>query len=260
MRLGPTIHVLVAALLAATAVAQTTTYDMRDDVLIAAKGNTLVVRGQDGAKELLVADDFRVERNGQTLRASDLVPGMRLTASVRTVEPPVDLVASELKDAEVVHVTGESIVVKGDAEGSYHRFSSREMRVTDVVIFKDGRMVLPSTLHAGDRLSATVFTKVPPITMSKQETDIFIAKTPPKPGRLRSIAETPRITHVAKNPALAVPEAVPPEKEFTEHREEEPAKSLPKTASPFSTLLGAGLLAACAGLGLTVLRLVHGKR
>jgi hypothetical protein len=238
---------LIAALAAAgSAPAQTTTYDLRDGEVISVTGNQLIVKGPEGVKEFIVSDDFRFDLNGQPVSVHELKPGMKLTALITTTTTPVDLQATELRDAEVIFTNGASIVVKNSADGKYRRFTNAQMQEMDLVVYKDGRVVSPSSLRKGDRISAVVVTKLPPAELTEREV-MILAQNPTAipPGA----APARKVT--TQNPAIVPPIPQPPP-EPPAPPPPPPPKALPKTASPLPLvgLMGAAALAAAAGLTL----------
>jgi hypothetical protein len=232
----------LALVLAGSATAQTTTYDLRSGEVIAVKGNNLIVRGPEGVKEFVISDDFRFDLDGQQLSVHQLKPGMKLTALIVTTETPVDLTVTELRNAEVIHTLGNSIVVRNSEDGQYRRFTNVQMKEMDLLIYKDGQVVPPSSLQKGDRISAVVVTKLPPAVMTQQE-----------------------VTVLAQNPKAIPPNAVPVKKVTTQDLPVEPPtpppppKALPKTASPLPLVGLLGALALAAGFGLTLGRRFAGR-
>lgn len=236
---------LIAALAAAgSALAQTTTYDLKSGEVIAVKGNQLIVKGAEGVKEFVVPDDFRFDLDGRQLSVHELQPGMKLTALITTTTTPVDLRATELRDAEVIFTNGASIVVKNAEDGKYRRFTNAQLEEMDLVVYKDGKVVSPSSLRKGDRISAVVVTKLPPGELTEREVMVLVqnaASIPPGAAPAR------RVT--TQNPAIVPPPAPPPEPPTPPPP---PPAALPKTASPLPVvgLFGAMALAAAAGLTL----------
>src|SRR5262245_13192204 len=72
--------------LATSAAAQTksTTTETKRFEIISVDGNTLVVRGAEGTKEITVPADFKLTVNGTPTAVSDLKPGMKGTATITT--------------------------------------------------------------------------------------------------------------------------------------------------------------------------------
>lgn len=241
----------VGLALAGFSAAQTTTYDMRSGEVLAVDGNNLIVKGPDGVKQFVVDDAFRFDMDGKPVSVHDLKPGMKLTALITTTTTPVDLVATELRDAEVIHTIGNSVVVRNSEDGKYRRFTSEEMKAMDLVIYKDGSVVQPSALRKGDRINATIVTKLPPAVVTEREIAVLAQKPEVKipagsvpvtrvQGRDPSPAPVP-------DPPVPLPPPPPPPPPA-------PAKVLPKTASLLPLVGVLGALALAAGAGLTVRR------
>ena len=86
-RLGGALSVLLAlGLLGPIAAEAQTTVTSREInfELLAVDGNKLVVRDQNGTRELTVPQDFRFLVDGKSLGVSDLHAGMKGTATVST--------------------------------------------------------------------------------------------------------------------------------------------------------------------------------
>lgn len=219
--------VALALVIAGVAAAQTTTYDLRSGEVLSVQGNNLVVRGPQGVREINVPEDFRFDLNGQQLSVHQLKPGMKLTALIKTTQTPVELTTTELRNAEVVHTIGNSIVVRNTDTGEYRRFTNDEMKDLDLVIYKNGETVSPMNLKVGDRISAIVVTKLPPVVVTDQEIAVMAQNAPPPPPKPVAAAPTPK-------PAAA-PKPPPPSP---------PPAALPKTGSslPLIGLVGGFLL------------------
>ncbi|HEX4825565.1 MAG TPA: LPXTG cell wall anchor domain-containing protein [Candidatus Polarisedimenticolaceae bacterium] len=223
--------ILSALLIAGFAAAQTTSYDIRSGEVLSVQGNNLVVRGPQGVREFNIPEDFRFDLDGKQLSVHELKPGMKLTALIRTTTAPIELTTTELRNAEVVHTIGNAIVVKNTDTGQYRKFTSDEMNDLDLVIYKDGKAVPPSSLRKGDKISALVVTKLPPATLTQQDIAVLAENAPPPP---------PPPAKAMPAAAKAQPPPPPPPAE----------KKLPKTGSelPLAGLAGALLL----GLGAMI--------
>lgn len=220
---------LVACLLAGAAVAQETTIDIRQGEVLSVYGNTFVVRGPMGVFEITAADDFRFDMDGKQLSVHDLRPGMPITAVVKTVKKPVEVTATEVRSAEVLHTNGYTIVVRND-KGEIKKFTAKEMAAANLVIYRDNKAVDSTSLRKGDKISATVVTKQPPTIMTTQELNVYVQNPPPPPPR-------PKLVQVTRKPVPA---------------------QLPATGSrlPLVALVGGIFLAA--GLALTLGRKLLG--
>lgn len=249
--------------LGGSVLAQTTTYDLRSGEVIAVDGNNLIVRASEGVREFVVPDDFRFDLDGRLVSVHDLLPGMKLSALITTTTTPVDLQATEVRDAEVVYTNGNSIVVRNSVDGKYRKFTSAKMRELNLTIYKDGKVVPVTDIRKGDRISATIVTKLPPVEMTEQEITVLAqpaAATPLTP--MKKIADLPRITPPglrvlppAGAPPAPTPAATPaPPAPPAEPAKPAPPKALPKTASSLPLVGLFGLLSVAAGLGLTLRR------
>jgi len=224
---------LALCLVAGAAVAQETTIDIRQGEVLSVYGNTFVVRGPMGVWEITASDDFRFEMDGKQLSVHDLRPGMPITAVVKTVQKPVEVTATEVRSAEVLHTSGHTIVVRND-KGEIKKFTAKDMAAANLVIYRENKAVDPTTLRKGDKVSATLVTKQPPTTMTTQELNVYVQNPPPPP-----------------------PPPRPKPKPVTVVRKPVPAQ-LPATGSrlPIVALVGGIFLAA--GLGLTLTRKLLG--
>ena len=224
------------SVLASTAVsAQSTTTEVRTGEILWVQGNTVVVRGPEGVKEFLVSDDARFNMDGKQLSVHELKPGMKFAAVIQTVTVPITEYAEEVKQAEVVHVLGSTVVVKLD-DGTYKKFTADDMKDIKVTFTRDGKETTAAGLHKGDKISATVITKMPPKELSASELTVYLKNPPPPP---------PPPVAAASAPAVASPEPPPAA-----------PKKLPKTGSPVASLFAAGLAALLAGGAMTVRRIL----
>jgi LPXTG-motif cell wall-anchored protein len=227
------LSLLLTFVAAGTVVAQTTTYDLRSGEVLSVQGNTLVVRGPEGVRQFVIPDDFRFDLDGKQLSVHELKPGMKLTALIKTTETPVELTVTELRNAEVIHTIGNSVVVRNTDTGQYRRFTSEEMKDLDLVIYRNGQVVDPMSLRQGDRISALVVTKLPPAVLTDREVAVLAQNPPPPPP-------------AAPVPAAQTQPAAPPPPP--------PPAELPKTGSSLPLLGLLGFSAVGLGIGLTVWR------
>jgi LPXTG-motif cell wall-anchored protein len=233
----------------ASAQAPTTTTETKKFEVIAVEGNQLVVRLPEGTKELTVPEDFRFNVDGQMLSVHDLKPGMAGTATITTKTTLKPVTVTEVKNGEVIKVTGSTILVL--TPDGYRNFSEGELEKRGVRIMKDGKPVVLSDLHTGDKLSAVIITSMPPQRLTEQQVNATLATgggasgstTGTKAGSATGTAGAATGTKTAApaaEPAAPSAAAAP--------------RKLPKTASPLPlfALVGAGSL--LTGIGLTMRR------
>ena len=95
--------------------AQTTTTSRESNFeIIAVDGNYLVVRDQNGTRELTVPPDFRFTVDGKSLAVSDLKAGMKGTAVVTTTTTQRPVYVTTIKQGTVTNQTERSIQIKED--------------------------------------------------------------------------------------------------------------------------------------------------
>jgi hypothetical protein len=217
--------VLAVFAVAGSAAAQTTKYDMRSGEVVAVTGNQLIVKVPEGMKELMVDPNFKFDLNGQPVGIGQLKPGMKLTALITTTVTPLDLQSTELRNAEVIYTNGASIVVKSAEDGKYRRFTNDQMKAMDLLVYKDGHVVSPTSLKKGDRISAVVVTKFPPLEMTDREIQILVqhgSTIPPNANPVRKVKDN----DAAMQPRPPAPE--PPDKP----EKPEPPPPPPPPSSP----------------------------
>ncbi len=222
---------------AVTSTAQTTTSSTqtKEFEVIAVSGNDLVVKLPEGTREIRVADDFRFTVDGRQLAARDLKPGMKGTATITTNTTVTPVVLTEVKNGEVVQASGATLLVR--TEQGFKQFSQGDVEKRGIKIVKDGAPAQFTDFRAGDRLSATIVTTLPPKVLTEQEVNATLAKAAPAPGP-RSVAFD---VEPGFGPAAAPAEAPAP-------------RRLPKTGSAWPLLALASILSIAMGLTLTVRR------
>jgi hypothetical protein len=225
---------LLVALAAPAALAQTTTYEVKQGEVVKVDGNDLVVRTPEGYREFTIPEDFRFQTEGQSLSVHQLKPGMKLTAAIATTRTPVQIVTTELRNAEVINANGMSLVVK-DQNGEQKIFTKDDFAGKGLAIYKDGKPASSFDFRKGDRITALIMTEGPPLVLEEKRV-AAIAQNPPPPKTLP--AATTTTAAVTPPPPAAEP----------------PRKTLPKTANAWPLVGLAGAAFVALGLGLTILR------
>jgi LPXTG-motif cell wall-anchored protein len=234
----------VSFLLAGAALGQgtSTVTEKKNFEILAVEGNKVVVKGAEGTRELTLPADFKVNVDGKDVGVSELKPGMKGTAVVTTKVTSTPMVATEVKNGEVLNVSGNTIIVR-TADG-IKKFTAQDVRDRNVSIMREGEKVEINQLRAGDRLSATIITKKPPVITTEREVKASASAPKPAPAAPAEAAAAPA---PAPAPAPAVEPAKPAEPARV-------AKKLPKTGTDLPLVGGLGLLCLGAGLGLTLVR------
>jgi LPXTG-motif cell wall-anchored protein len=213
----------VIVLGAGFAAAQTTTHEIKQGTVVHVYGNNLVVKMSTGeTKEFDVPEGFTFKVDGRDVTIDKLVPGTKLTSVVTTTETPHTVKVTEVKNAELVSRSGQTVVIRQE-DGTLKKFR----KVPDDVIFTvQGLEVSIRDIEPGSRFTATiVHTSVETIT--EQTADVSGA-APAKPA--------PAPVPVAK--AAPAPASAP--------------VALPHTGSslPLVGLFGLLALAVSAGIGI----------
>ena len=144
----------------------TTSTEVKNFEVISVDGNKLVARDATGTKELTVPPDFKFMVNGKPVSVSEVKPGMKGTATITTTTTVTPVRVTEVRNGEVLQASGNSLLVK-TADG-IKMFNPGDMQKRNVTIMKDGKAVDFSSLHTGDRLSATIITEGPPKVMTQR--------------------------------------------------------------------------------------------
>jgi len=167
--------------------------------------------------------------DGKEVGLADLVIGTTLSATFSTVEKPVEVKTTTIKNGEVVKVNGSTLVTK-EANGFHSYVVPKGFRFN-----VEGRGEVSVDLTPGMKLNATIVH-----TSTKMETDVERGKiagaAPAAPAPVAAAPAPAPVVAPAPAPAPAPVAAAPAR------------KKLPKTASPvpflgLSVLAGAGLRA-----------------
>jgi hypothetical protein len=212
----------------ALASAQTSTAtETKQFEVIAVDGNNVVVKLAEGTRELTVPEDFRFTVGGRQVSVHELKAGMTGTATITTRTTMVPVTATEVRNGTVVQVAASTIVVRTD-EG-LRSFTQSDVDKRGVKIVRDGKPAQVSDFRAGDRLTATIITTLPPASVTEQEVAATLAER--APDVVPAAVEIPS----PPSPAPVATSGSAPAQAQT------PARQLPKTAGPLPLIALAGL-------------------
>jgi len=254
--------VLAASAILAQASSSTTT-EKRDFEIISVDGNRVVVRTGGQTREVVVDPNFKINMpDGKEIGLSELKPGMKGTAVVSTKTTSTPVVVTEVKNAEVLNVSGNTIIVR-QAEG-IKKYTAQDVKDRNVSIIREGERVDLSQLRPGDRLTATIITKKAP-SVTTERAIKSAAVTGGTGSSSSSAASAPAPAPAASAPAAGAPAASAPASSSSSSSSSsmsssssesstKMAKKLPKTGSHLPLAGGLGLLSIAAGLSLTALR------
>jgi len=168
--------VMMAAVLvvgAVFAVAQTTTYEIRQGTVLNHYDNHLVVKMADGeVRDVEIPEGFMFNVDGEEVPLSALKPGTKLTASVATTTTPKTVQVTEVRNVEVVRRDGQTIITR-DENGKMHQYRKVP---ENIKLMADGKEIRYSDLYAGMKLNAYI---VHEERIEVTEQDIAVAGTAP---------------------------------------------------------------------------------
>ena len=165
---------------------RTTTSEVRRFQVVSVDGNKVVVKGQRGSQEITVPDDFRFTVNGKKISVHQLKPGMKGSATITTTTTVTPVHTTQVRNAEVVQASANSIIVRG-AKG-FQMYTEGDVEKRGIKVYKNGRPVTFSDLHAGDKLTATIVTEGPPKVVTQREVQARLASPPPPPATAAATA------------------------------------------------------------------------
>jgi len=246
----------VFALLAVTAVAQTTTTTKSKGAAATStkeetgtvqlvEGNTVVVKMSTGEIRTVTVDPSKTAMiDGKETTVRDLKVGTTLKATYTTTTPPVTERTVTVASGTVWFVSGRSLIATID--GKNKQFTPKADQKFNV----DGKMVDISGLKKGMKFSAEKIVESPATEVA---TDKAITGSAPKPKPV--VAEAAPAPAPAPEPAPAPRKAAPAPVAPTPEPAPAPAPAkLPKTGSPLPLVGLLGMLFTGAGLGLRRLR------
>ncbi len=215
--------VAVVAMGASVAIAQTTTYEIKQGTVLHVYGNHLVVQMADGTvRDADVPSDFLFEVDGRKVPVSQLKPGTKLTQTIATTSTPHVVKTTEVKQGIVVQRIGQTLIYR-DKLGQIHKVTGIP---EGFQLYRDGKAVPIEALAGGDRVTAHIVHKEESIIT---EEDMRVAGAGPKAPKAK--------------PAPVARRAAP-----------KPAPVLPKTGSDLPLVGFAGLFALVFGLGIAAIR------
>jgi hypothetical protein len=257
----------------ASAQQQTTSTEVKNFEVVSVDGNKVVVKGEQGAQEITVPEDFRVTVDGKSVSVRELRPGMKGSATITTTTTVTPVYVTEVRNAEVVQASASSIIVRG--QNGFQMYTEGDVEKRGIKIFKNGRPVSFSDLHTRDKLTATIVTEGPPKVVTEREVQARLSGPPPPspaPPAAPAVASTPpsAAPAAASTPPSAAPTSAstPPPTAPAAASAAPPASapvSAPSSASPATSGEQAGssswlLLAGLAVIAIAVLVIVTAMR
>jgi hypothetical protein len=238
-KLVPALIASCLVFLAGAAVAQETSTRTVNFEIVSVDGNTIVWKDPAGVtKEFVAPPNFTLTMDGKQLGVAELKPGMKGSAVITTTTTHKPVVVSEVRNAEVLAVSGNAIVVRQD--GKPRKYTQADVERRKAKLYRSGVEVALGQFRVGDRLSATIITDGPPETVTESQVAAMVQPAA-KPAPVAAAPPPPA-------PAPAAEPAPAPEPA------EAPADTLPSTASPMPLIGLLGALSLAAGFALRSIR------
>jgi len=154
------------------------TVELRSANVITAYGNHVVVENQDGEYvEFQVPDDFRFNIDGRRLRASQLKPGTKISAMIKTTMTTQKVVTTTVRQGQVLKVMGRTVIVRGPEGVKKHVVPK------DFVFTVDGQERTVDQLREGMIVTATIVSESSPTTLTERELASEISGAAPRTAR-----------------------------------------------------------------------------
>ena len=150
--------------------------------VVSVVGNTVVVQGQEGAREVTVPDDFRFDVDGKSVSVHELKAGMKGTAMVTTTTTIRPVYVTTIKKGTVVKRVRDTVYVKTE-DGTTRKFTKTELEQRGIQVLMDGKPVRLADLKGGDQLTATIVTSGPPSVLTQKEVAAVLETPEPRPRR-----------------------------------------------------------------------------
>jgi LPXTG-motif cell wall-anchored protein len=198
------------------------TVELRSATVITTYGNHVVVENQDGEYvDFEVPEGHRFNIDGRQLRVSELKPGTKVSAMVKTTTTTQKVVTTTVREGQVLRVVGRTVIIRGPDGVKKHVVPS------DFLFTVDGQERTVDQLREGMIVTATIVSESSPATLTERELASEISGTAPRTAR-------------ASSPPPPAPAARP--------------ATLPSTGSSLPLIGLAGLASLLLGLGIAAIR------
>jgi hypothetical protein len=221
--------------------------EVRPFQVVWVEGNKVIVRGNDGAQEITVPDDFRFDVDGRQVSVRELKPGMKGTATITTTTTVTPVHVTEVRNGQVLRRVGNSLIIRD--ETGVRRYTEGEIAKRNVQMIRNGRPASFRDFREGDRLTATIVTEGPPEVVTEREVAAMLTTPEPAPQPAPRVTKRTTVTLKPGSAAAnATSDAAAAPSGTTS------ARRLPRTASPLRLVGLLGAASVAIGAALTAVR------
>ena len=142
---------------------QTKTTSVSNFEIISVDGNKIVVRDQQGTRELTVPEDTKFTVDGKAMSVHDLAAGMKGTATITTTTTVRPVVVTEVRKGTVLRRNARTIIVRG--QDGVRSWTQDQADQQGIEIFSDGKPIKVYQLNAGDEFTALIISSAAPVVL-----------------------------------------------------------------------------------------------
>jgi hypothetical protein len=221
--------------------------EVRPFQVVWVEGNKVIVRGDQGAQEITVPDEFRFNVDGRQVSVRELKPGMKGTATITTTTTVTPVHVTEVRNGQVLQRTGNSLTIRD--ETGVRRYTEADVAKRNVQMIRNGRPANFRDFREGDRLTATIVTEGPPEVVTEREVEAMLTTPAPAPEPAPRVTKRTTVTLKPGSAAAnATSDAAAAPSGTTS------ARQLPRTASPLPLVGLLGVASLAIGAVLTACR------
>ncbi len=147
--------------------------------VLSVDGNRVVIRDQNGTREITVPDNFKFTVDGKSMSVNQLAAGMKGTATVTTTTTVRPVYVTEIRKGTVLRQSAQTLIVRG--QDGTRRFTQDDADAAGMEIFMDGKPVKVWQLRAGDEFTALIVSSAAPEVLTEKEVAATLAAPEPEP-------------------------------------------------------------------------------
>lgn len=176
--------------------------------VLSVDGNRVVIRDQNGTREITVPDNFKFTVDGKSISVNELAAGMKGTATVTTTTTVRPVYVTEIRKGTVLRQSAQTLIVRG--QDGTRRFTQDDADAAGMEIFMDGKPVKVWQLRAGDEFTALIVSSAAPEVLTEKEVAATLAAPEPEPVAMAAPEETPAPAPAPEPTPAPVQEAAAP--------------------------------------------------